>query len=197
MEPMNALYDRLTALVVVDVQNDFADPEGSLAVPGGETVVSAANLEIAAARSAGAAVFFTTDWHPTHTPHFMPDGGPWPVHCVAGSWGAELHPQLSGGGEIIRKGEGQENGYSGFTVELPDGSHRPTALPGRLLELGIEKVVVIGLATDYCVLATALDSVAEGCETTVLLRAIAAVDITPGDGAKAIRQMQTVGVTVI
>src|SRR6476469_6238727 len=87
-------YDPSTALVVVDVQNAFAHPAGSLSVVGGDGVVQAVNGEIARAEAAGAAVVFTQDWHPESTPHFAKDGGIWPVHCVADTWGAELHPDV-------------------------------------------------------------------------------------------------------
>ena len=86
-------YDPSTALLVVDVQNDFADPSGSLSVAGGEGVVDAVNTQIALAVPAGALVVYTQDWHPRSTPHFAKDGGTWPVHCVADSWGAALHPR--------------------------------------------------------------------------------------------------------
>lgn len=85
-------YDQTTALIIVDVQNDFADPSGSLSVPAGAAVVPVINEEIAAAMAAAATVVCSQDWHPRRTPHFQTDGGPWPLHCVAGSWGAELHP---------------------------------------------------------------------------------------------------------
>src|SRR3972149_4961917 len=97
-------YARTTALVVVDVQNDFADLAGSLSVRGGEAVVVAANAEIAAARAAGALVVYTQDWHPGPTPHFAKDGGVWPVHCLAASWGAALHPALDVDGPVVRTG---------------------------------------------------------------------------------------------
>ena len=89
-------YDRETALVVVDVQNDFADPNGNLYVTGGEDVVPVINGEIADARSAGARVVYTADWHPASTPHFAKDGGIWPVHCVGDTWGAAFHPNSPG-----------------------------------------------------------------------------------------------------
>src|SRR3990172_4638626 len=111
--------DPTTALVVVDVQNDFADPAGSLSVRGGEAVVVAANAEIAAARAAGALVVYTQDWHPESTPHFAKDGGVWPVHCLAASWGAALHPALDVGGPVVRKGSAGEGGDSGFTLRDP------------------------------------------------------------------------------
>ena len=87
-------YNERTALVVVDVQNDFADPKGSLYVKGGEEVVGVVNREIERAKSAGALIVFTQDWHPEHTPHFEADGGIWPVHCVRETWGSEFHPEL-------------------------------------------------------------------------------------------------------
>src|SRR5918999_1313891 len=96
---MSFPYDERTALVVVDVQNDFADPGGSLHVPGGEAVVPVVNDEVAAARAAGALVVYTQDWHPADTPHFAKDGGTWPVHCVGGTWGSDLHPRLTLDGE--------------------------------------------------------------------------------------------------
>jgi nicotinamidase/pyrazinamidase len=190
------LYDRATALVVVDVQNDFADPAGALAVSGAEAVVAVVAAEVEAATRAGALVAYTTDWHPQHTPHFVPDGGPWPVHCVAGTWGAELHPGIPRDGIVVRKGEGQDDGYSGMNVRAADGSVRPTALPGILEERQVKRVVVVGLATDYCVSATAVDLAASGYETTVLERAIAAVELEPGDGERAVARMVDAGVRV-
>jgi len=135
-------YDPRTALVVVDVQNDFADPAGSLAVHGAPNVLPIVNREIAAARSAGATVVLTQDWHPESTPHFAKDGGIWPVHCVAGTWGAELHPDLDpvaiAEAIRIRKGEHGEDGYSGFTMRDPlSGALTPTPLQGLLREAGI------------------------------------------------------------
>ena len=88
-------YDPTTALIVVDVQNDFADPAGSLSVAGGDAVVPTINAEIAMATAADGLVVFTQDWHPESTPHFAKDGGIWPVHCVADTWGAQLHPALA------------------------------------------------------------------------------------------------------
>ena len=92
-------YDARTALIVVDVQNDFADPKGSLYVSEGERVVPLINDEIERATEAGALVVYTQDWHPESTPHFAKDGGIWPVHCVRDTWGAELHPDLRVTGE--------------------------------------------------------------------------------------------------
>src|SRR3954470_23958504 len=124
-------YDERTALVIVDLQNDFADPAGGLAVHGGPNLVPIVNAEIEMARSAGATIVLTQDWHPESTPHFAKDGGIWPVHCVAGTWGAEIHPALDAPEDAlrIRKGVNGEDGYSGFTTRDPlTAESQPTAL---------------------------------------------------------------------
>ncbi len=190
-------FDPRTALIVVDLQNDFADPAGSLAVPGAERVIAAVNELIAAARSAGALIVYTQDWHPRRTPHFETDGGLWPVHCVVETWGARLHPDLrADAGPIVRKGVGGEDGYSGFTMRDADGDEHPTELAALLREREAERAVVAGLATDYCVKATALDAVALGFETTVVERAVAAVNLEPGDGAAALAELTAAGATI-
>ena len=190
-------FDPRTALIVVDLQNDFADPAGSLAVPGAERVIAAVNELIDAAEGAGALIVYTQDWHPRRTPHFETDGGLWPVHCVAETWGARLHPDLRGGaGPIVRKGVGGEDGYSGFTMRDADGDEHPTELAALLREQEAERAVVVGLATDYCVKATALDAVALGFETTVVERAVAAVNLEPGDGAAALAELTAAGATI-
>ncbi|MPZ52509.1 MAG: isochorismatase family protein, partial [Acidimicrobiia bacterium] len=179
-------YGPNTGLVVVDCQNDFADPEGSLSVDGGEEVVAACNREIEAATAAGASVVYTQDWHPESTPHFEKDGGIWPVHCVADTWGASFHPDLVVSGPSVRKGQNGEDGYSGFTMRDPEtGVETPTELNDRLREGDVTDVVVVGLALDYCVKATALDAVKNGYETSVVLGATAAVDLEGGDGDRA------------
>ncbi|MGZ3642072.1 MAG: isochorismatase family protein [Candidatus Limnocylindrales bacterium] len=190
-------YDEFSALVVVDVQNDFADPQGSLYVAGGEEVVRAVDREIAAARAAGALVVYTQDWHPADTPHFAKDGGVWPVHCVQDSWGAEFHPGLDVDGPVVRKGANGEDGYSGFTMRDPvSGETTPTELADLLRQRRIERVVVVGLATDYCVKATAIDARMLDFATTVVADAIAAVNLRPGDGERAIRELQALRVRV-
>ncbi len=190
-------YDPRTALVVVDVQNDFADPAGGLYIAGGEQVVPLINAEAAAAAEAGAFVVCTQDWHPPRTPHFTTDGGTWPVHCVADTWGAQLHPDLVAPGERLRKGTGGEDGYSGFTVRDPaTDTHSPTALEAMLRGRGVERVVVVGLAADVCVLATALDAVRLGFATTVPAGAVRPVELQPGDGARALETMTQAGVRV-
>ena len=192
-------FDERTALVVVDVQNDFADPAGSLAVAGGPEVVARVNEAIAAASDAGALVVATQDWHPEVTPHFEKDGGLWPVHCVAGTWGAQLHPELRIGMDAVRvrKGTAGEDGYSAFTVRDPvSGVETATELEAALRERGIERVVTCGLATDYCVRATALDAARLGFDVSLLTGAIAAVNLRPEDGHRALADMAEAGVTL-
>jgi nicotinamidase/pyrazinamidase len=191
-------YGPTSALIVVDVQNDFADPAGGLSVAGGEEVVPVLNREIARARAAGALVVYTQDWHPVSTPHFAKDGGIWPVHCVAGSWGAELHPSLVVDGPIVRKGANGEDGYSGFTMRDPTtGTESPTELASLLHDHAADRVVVGGLATDYCVKATALDAVRLGHLTAVLGGGIRAVDLAPGDGGRALAELEAAGVAIL
>ena len=190
-------YGPTTALIVVDLQNDFADPKGSLFVQGAADILPLVNSEARRATDAGAFVVYTQDWHPESTPHFSKDGGVWPVHCVGGSWGAEFHPALSVVGPSVRKGANGEDGYSGFTMkDSSTGETIPTELEGLLRARGIEKAVVVGLATDYCVSATAVDAAELGFETEVLQDAIAAVDLSAGDGAAAIGRMSAAGCTL-
>jgi nicotinamidase/pyrazinamidase len=191
------LYDPRTALVVVDVQNDFADPDGSLYVRDADSVIDVANTEIEAARAAGALITYTQDWHPQDTPHFAKDGGTWPVHCVAGTWGAELHPRLVVAGQSVRKGTGGEDGYSGFTMADPvTRATSSTGLEELLRAHEIERVVVVGLATDYCVKETALDAVRLGFSTTVVVDGVRPVEVEPGDGQRAVDAMAEAGVAL-
>lgn len=187
-------YDAETALVVVDVQNDFASPDGNLYVTGGEKVVPIINAETERVRAAGGHAVYTADWHPEHTPHFAKDGGIWPDHCVAGTMGAEFHPDLVLDGPIVRKGVHGEDGYSGFTTRDPQTQETtPTELEGLLRERGIRRVVVCGLATDYCVVSTALDALTAGFSVDVRTDAIRAVDLAEGDGERALTQIEQAG----
>jgi len=192
-------FDPSTALLVIDLQNDFADPAGSLSVPGADRVIAAVNDAVAEAVAADAAVALTQDWHPESTPHFAKDGGIWPVHCVAGTWGAELHPAFNvpAGAHRVRTGEHGEDGYSGFTErDLLTGREMPTELEAVLRGIGIERVVVVGLATDYCVRASALDAVRLGFGVEVLSDAVAAVNLEPDDGDRALAEMAEAGVRI-
>jgi nicotinamidase/pyrazinamidase len=178
----------------VDVQNDFADPKGSLYVKGGEEVVPLINREIERARAGGATVIYTQDWHPQSTPHFQKDGGIWPVHCVMDTWGAELHPDLVAVGPVVRKGSNGEDGYSGFTQRDPQsGETIPTDLADLLGKQGATQLVIAGLATDYCVKSTVLDARDKGYPTTVIQNGIRAVNLEPDDGDHAIEEMLAAG----
>ncbi|NOY56372.1 MAG: isochorismatase family protein [Actinobacteria bacterium] len=190
-------YDPQTALIVVDVQNDFADTNGSLSVRDGASIIPVINAEIAKARDAGAIVVYTRDWHPASTPHFAKDGGIWPVHCVAGTWGAEFHPGLVVNGPEIRKGSNGEDGYSGFTMrDAKTGTEIPTELDSLLRDRNVGRLVVVGLATDYCVKSTALDGLRLGYDVTVLRGAVRAVDLREGDGERALGEIEAAGGTV-
>jgi len=191
-----ATYDGTTALLVVDLQNDFADPTGGLYVRGGDQVVPLVSVEVGAAQNAGATVVYTQDWHPQDTPHFEKDGGIWPVHCVADTWGAELHPGLLVHGPVMRKGTSGEDGYSGFSVRDPvSGAGSPTQLQS-LLDPEIRRLVVVGLAGDYCVKETALDGVRLGYAVEVPLALTRFVELAAGDGDRSIQEIRAAGVTV-
>ncbi|MGH8969532.1 MAG: isochorismatase family protein [Actinomycetes bacterium] len=189
-------YDPGTALLVVDVQNDFADPSGGLYVRDGEQVVEPVNAEVRAAVDAGATVAYTQDWHPEQTPHFQKDGGIWPVHCVHDSWGAALHPGLEVHGPVVRKGVDGEDGYSGFSVRDPvSGAAAATRLQS-LLPPGVERLVVVGLAGDYCVKETALDGRRLGYDVVVPLALTRFVNLSAGDDERSVAEIRGAGVEV-
>jgi nicotinamidase/pyrazinamidase len=176
------MSDASTGLIVVDVQNDFC-PGGALGVADGDRLAPA----IAAAAEAAGTVVATRDLHPAGHVSFAERGGLWPAHCVAGTPGAELHPSVSGMrfDRVQDKGtEPDREAYSGF-----DGTDLAEYLRGR----GVKRVLVAGLATDYCVRATALDAIREGFDTTVLTDAVAAVDVEPGDGERALAEVRDAG----
>ena len=179
------------ALVVVDLQNDFC-PGGALGVRDGDAIVPVVNRYLERFANAGAPVFLTRDWHPPVTRHFKAFGGVWPPHCVRDTRGAAFHPGLAAPAEavIVSKGmDPDQDAYSAFQAEDP--SARPFS--AVLAEQGVRRLYVGGLATDYCVRATALDALREGFEVVLLTDAIAAVDLEPGDGARAIDEMQGAG----
>ncbi len=178
------------ALIVVDVQRDFL-PGGSLAVPGGDEVVPVLNDYMRRFTASGLPVVATRDWHPEDHCSFADYGGAWPPHCVQGSRGAEFAADLHVSGDvlIVSKADSSEaDAYSGF-----DG----TSLEALLVERGVKRVFVGGLATDYCVLATVTDAAAADFEVFVLRDAIRAVDVQPGDGDAAIDAMRNAGATLI
>ena len=194
-----ATYDERTALVVVDVQNDFADRSGSLYVEEGEQVIPVVNVEIAQAEAAGALIVYTQDWHPLETPHFQKDGGIWPVHCVEDTWGAEFHPDLLiADGEIVRKGHERGDGYSAFSVRDPTTGHTwSTALERILKDREITRIVVVGLATDFCVAETVCDARVLGFPVQVVSAGIRAVELVEGGGAHSISRMRDAGAEII
>ena len=187
-------YDRETALVVVDVQNDFADPNGSLYVHEGEAVVPVANGQIGEAEEAGALIVYTQDWHPESTPHFEKDGGLWPVHCVHDTWGAMFQPDLQVVGDVVRKGTRGEDGYSAFSVrDILSGNKAPTVLHGLLVDRGVRRIVICGLATDFCVVETVTDARELGYPVIVLRDGIRAVDRKASSGKRAVQMMLHAG----
>ncbi|WP_250279688.1 isochorismatase family protein [Frankia sp. Cppng1_Ct_nod] len=191
-------YGPRVALLVIDIQNDFASPGGSLYVAGGESIIPAVNDEIGRAAAAGSPVVYTQDWHPPTTPHFSTSGGLWPPHCVRETVGAALHPELRVQGTVVRKGTGGEDGYSGFTVRDPlTGDPHATGLLDVLAAHRIDTVVVVGLAGDHCVKATALDGRALGYGVVVPLALTRFVMLQPGDDERAVAQLREAGVTVV
>ena len=176
------------ALIIVDYQNDFARPDGALSVPAGEEVADHIN---ALARSGDyELVLATRDWHPPDHGSFTEQGGIWPVHCVQGTPGAELHPALDTEplDAIVDKGQdpGTE-GYSAFDA---------TSLAETLRARGVDAVTVVGLATDYCVKNTALDALREGFAVRVDRAGIRGVDVQPGDSERALEELAAAGATV-
>lgn len=186
------------AVIVVDLQHDFADPAGSLYVRGGEQIVGPVNELVETTLAAGGMVAYTQDWHPEHTPHFAIDGGLWPVHCVIDSPGAQFVPDLEVRGPVVRKGSGPEDGYSGFSVlDLTTGATNATELAALLNAHGVDRVTVVGLAGDWCVKATAIDAANLGYTTTVPLALTRFVNLDPGDEERAVAEMVAAGASVL
>jgi nicotinamidase/pyrazinamidase len=188
------VIDSKTAFLIVDVQNDFC-PGGALAVPDGDAVVPVINRVAAAVALAGGHVFASRDWHPGGSSHFSEHGGAWPVHCVQDSPGAAFHPGLVLPDRtiVISKGDTPEvDGYDAFEGHTPAGAPLEAALRAR----GVTHVIVAGLATDYCVKASVAGALRAGFEVTVIEDGIRAVDVKPGDGKRAIQEMQTGGARI-
>ncbi len=178
------------ALVLVDVQNDFL-PGGSLAVPGGNAVVAPLNAWLACFAADGLPVVATRDWHPANHCSFAAQGGAWPPHCVAGTAGANFAPMLAlpAHALVVSKATTAETeAYSGFAG---------TDLHARLQGLGVKRLFVGGLATDYCVLNTVRDALRLGYAVMLLVACIRAVDLHPGDGERAIAAMRQAGAVVL
>ncbi len=180
-----------SALLIVDVQNDFC-PGGALAVAEGDQVVPVLNRLAERAVALGLPVYASRDWHPVESAHFARRGGKWPVHCVAGTEGARLHPglRLPRGAMIVTKGTAEtDEGYSAFEGVI--------AGRGRLIDdlraRGVSRLIVGGLATDYCVRVSVLDALRQGLDVTVVADAVRAVDVEPGDGQRALTEMQAAG----
>lgn len=174
------------ALLLVDVQRDFL-PGGALGVPDGDAVIAPLNDYLARARRTGAAVVASRDWHPADHCSFHAQGGPWPSHCIAGTPGAELAPELRLPLQtrvVDKATRSDRDAYSAF---------QDTGLAQALKSRGIRRLAVGGLATDYCVLRTVLDALSAGFQVVVLEDAIRAVDVNPGDGEKAKEQMRRAG----
>lgn len=174
------------ALIVVDVQKDFL-PGGRLAVPHGDEVIPVLNRYISLFQGRGLPVFLTRDWHPPEHCSFQAQGGPWPPHCVASTAGAEFASTLDipAGTPVISKGtERRRDAYSGF---------EGTDLDRRLEKLGVSRVFVGGLATDYCVLNTVRDALAGGLRVVLLRDACRAVNVQARDGVRAEREMERLG----
>ena len=187
------------ALIVVDVQNDFVDPSGGLSVEDAPSVVPRINVMISVARDEDRLIIYTQDWHPEVTPHFAKDGGIWPVHCLADSWGAQLYPDLEvvEDAEFVKKGTRGEDGYSGFSMRDPQTEiESDTEMESILRQHGVEEVDVVGIATDYCVKETALDASKRGFRTTVYRSCMKGVDLQSGDAEAAIAEMADADVEV-
>jgi nicotinamidase/pyrazinamidase len=182
---MTIHIDKQTMLVVVDIQKDFC-PGGALAVPEGDRVVPVLNEYIARFKKAGAPIIFTRDWHPPDHSSFKEQGGPWPPHCVQNSDGARFHPQLSmpPEAEIISKADKRDEAYSFFPG---------TDLATKLHQRRVKRLLVGGLATDYCVRETVLDGLRYGFEVYHLDDASRGVNVNPDDSERALQEMVQAG----
>lgn len=183
-----------TAIVVVDVQNDFL-PGGALAVPNGDAVIDPIAKLLSKGIRQGAVVAYTADFHPRNHASFKEQGGAWPAHCVQFTHGSRLSDDLwTGWGDIYYKGyDPSVDSYSGFGGQTLEG----TSLFTFLAEKQIKQVIVVGLALDYCVKATAIDAVKFGFKTSVYTPGTKAVNINSDDGAKAIEEMVSYGVKIV
>jgi len=186
----NVVLTSEDALIVADIQNDFL-PGGRLAVPNSDTIIDMVNRCIERFAAAKRPVFATRDWHPPDHCSFEEQGGPWPVHCVAGTVGAAFSPalKLPADVRIISKAcDKDKEAYSAFSG---------TALHEQLQRRSICRLFICGLATEYCVFNTVKDAIACGYTIFLLQDAIRAIDAQPNDGSRAIEQMKAWGVEAI
>lgn len=182
------------ALIMVDVQNDFC-PGGALAVAEGDQVVAVLNRMSAEFDRAGLPVIATRDWHPERTTHFNTHGGAWPPHCIQGTAGAQFHPDLALGQNAIVVSKGMEeraDSYSGFDAI----DARGLRLEDLLRQRGVRRILIGGLATDYCVKQTALDGLRQGFEVVVLEDAVRGVNLKQGDAQQALEEIRRAGAQV-
>ena len=174
------------ALLIVDVQNDFL-PGGALAVPDGDAIIPVLDSYGEKFDHCGLPVIASRDWHPRDHCSFREHGGPWPAHCVAGTHGAELAATLALPRHSMIVSKATQRDHDAYSV------FQGTGLAERLRELHCRRLFIGGLATDYCVRATALDALAAGFEVIVLEDAIRAVDVQAGDGARALEELRARG----
>ncbi len=178
------------ALIVVDAQNDFF-PGGSLEVPGAREVIPVLNHYLRSFHALSLPIYATRDWHPAHHCSFKEQGGPWPVHCVAGTRGAEFHPEIHLPPSVVVISTAtteEKEAYSGF---------EGTDLHDRLQAAGVRRLFIGGLATEYCVFNTVRDGCILGYEVRVIKDAIRAVNVKPGDGRKTLEEMIRLGAEMI
>ena len=179
------------ALLIVDLQNDFCT-NGALAVPDGDRVVEPLNRAAQLFADHGLPVLASRDWHPPVTRHFREFGGVWPPHCVQGSAGAAFHPafRLPEGTIILSKGmDPDRDSYSAFEASTEEGR----SLEELLMALGVRRLYIGGLATDYCVRQSTLDALDLGFKVTVISDAVAGVDLKPGDSERALKEIGQAG----
>ena len=177
------------ALLVVDPQIDFF-PGGALAVPEGDAILATVNQSLREFTDSGLPIFVTRDWHPADHCSFVAQGGPWPAHCVKGTAGAELHPDLELPPifTVVQKATTSDReAYSDF---------EGTGLDERLRDMGVERVVVCGLALEYCVRAACIDAVAAGFQSVLLIDGTRPVEVEPGDGERTLDELRAAGVEI-
>ena len=189
---MRCVIDQLgpnDAVIVVDIQNDFC-PGGALPVPEGDQVIPVINRWIDQAERVGATIVLTRDWHPANHCSFETEGGPWPVHCVQRTPGAEYHPDLRMPQSAIYVDKATDPARENFS------DFAGTALGEQLRRKAVQRLFVGGLALDYCVRATVLEGLTEGFEVHLLLPATRSVDVKEGDGQRAIDEMRAAGAVI-